>query len=252
MLKPLSFSSIGSLVMNENQPSTVPWVSGVGSKLTGTLSILLAAMLLALRNAAHTASLSDWTPIFLPIMSWGVCSGLVAGDMMANGFFWYWAPMHHDAEALLDGRGGGVERRDGDERLAGLDHGLLRGGVGAARDDRRRARSPAGSSSPSDRAMYSPPVSTSGTHEPMNSRVPSDPAAAEVDAPAGRSWRCGGRGRVSTCCSIRRPPATPVPRCRAAAAPPSVLAPRWRNVLRSISGPTCPPVASERGGPVPR
>ena len=100
-------------------------------------------MLLALRKAAHTASLSDWTPIFLPIMSWGVCSGLVAGDMMAKGFFWYWAPITDDAEALLDGRGGGVERRDGDERFARLHHGLLRGGVGTARDDRGRRRSPA-------------------------------------------------------------------------------------------------------------
>src|SRR5579862_4634316 len=84
---------MGSLVMNENHPSTCPWVSGVGSNCTTTLSTLDASMLLALRKAAHTASLGDWTPIFLPIMSWGVLSGLLAADMMQKGFFWYWVPM---------------------------------------------------------------------------------------------------------------------------------------------------------------
>src|SRR5579862_9018431 len=84
---------MGSLVMNENHPSTVPWVSGVGSNPTVTLSTFDASMLLALRNAAHTASLGDCTPIFLPIMSCGVLMGLLAGDMMQNGFFWYWTPI---------------------------------------------------------------------------------------------------------------------------------------------------------------
>ncbi len=60
---------MGSLVMNENQPSTDPWDSGVGSKPTTTLLTWDAWMLLAFRKAAQTASLTDCTPIFLPIMS---------------------------------------------------------------------------------------------------------------------------------------------------------------------------------------
>src|SRR5260370_27519921 len=66
---------------------------GVGSNPTETLLILVASMLLAFRKAAQTASLTVWTPIFLPIMSWGVVSGLLAADMMQKGFFWYWVPM---------------------------------------------------------------------------------------------------------------------------------------------------------------
>src|SRR3954453_18245106 len=83
---------MGSLVMNENQPSTVPVVIGVGSNCTGTVVRSLGLMSLAWRNAFHAEVLVDCTPIFLPIMSDGVGIALSASDMMANGFFWYWAP----------------------------------------------------------------------------------------------------------------------------------------------------------------
>src|SRR5579864_3532817 len=90
---PISLRAIGSLVMKENQPSTWPWAIGVGSNPAATLVTFDASMLLALRNAAHTASLTLCTPTFLPIMSCGVLIGLLASDMMQNGFFWYSAPM---------------------------------------------------------------------------------------------------------------------------------------------------------------
>jgi hypothetical protein len=54
--------------------------------------IFEGSMWLAARNDFHTARLVDCTPIVLPIMAWGSLSGLLASDMMANGFFWYWAP----------------------------------------------------------------------------------------------------------------------------------------------------------------
>src|SRR5664279_110216 len=88
---PCTFSRLGSLVMNENQPSTSPVVSGVGSNCTVTLVTLDSSMLLTFRNAVHTASLVAWMPIFLPIMSWGVLIGLLASDITQNGFFWYCA-----------------------------------------------------------------------------------------------------------------------------------------------------------------
>ena len=49
----------------------------------------------ALRRPAKIAWLPPaWTPIFLPIKSFAVWMGvLFAIDPMANGFFWYWAPM---------------------------------------------------------------------------------------------------------------------------------------------------------------
>src|SRR5438105_8419046 len=78
--------------MYENQPSTVPVVSGSGSNWTGTFLIFEGAMLFALRNASHTASFVDWTPIFLPIMSCGPLIGFFAIDITANGFFWYCVP----------------------------------------------------------------------------------------------------------------------------------------------------------------
>src|SRR5580765_5901866 len=84
---------MGSLVMNENHPSTWPCVRGVGSKPTLTFVIDAGSRLLALRNAAHTASLTDCTPIDLPTMSWGVSIGALAADMMQNGFVWYCVPM---------------------------------------------------------------------------------------------------------------------------------------------------------------
>ena len=49
-------------------------------------------MSFALRNEFHTASLVAWTPIFLPIMSWGVLIGVFLRLITANGFFWYCAP----------------------------------------------------------------------------------------------------------------------------------------------------------------
>src|SRR6201999_2385275 len=88
---PWTFNRFGSLVMNENQPSTSPVVRGVGSNCTVTLVILDGSRLLACRKAVHTASLVDWTPIFLPIMSWGVLIGDLARDITQKGFFWYWA-----------------------------------------------------------------------------------------------------------------------------------------------------------------
>src|SRR5258706_11903662 len=91
--KPLLRRSLGSLVTNENQPSTVPWVSGSGSNCTGTLVIFEASSPAALTKAAHTDSLVAWTPIFLPYMSCGVLIALPLMDMMQNGFFWYCAPM---------------------------------------------------------------------------------------------------------------------------------------------------------------
>ena len=129
VLNPLSASSMGSLSMKENQASTVPWVSGVGSKPTGTVSSWLIEMLLAFRKAPHTASLSDWIPIFLPIMSWGVVIGLLAGDMMAKGFFWYWAPMTTRPKPFS--MAAAVESNDETaiRALPRLDHCLLRRGV---------------------------------------------------------------------------------------------------------------------------
>src|SRR5882757_9237354 len=93
--------STGSLVMKENQPSTVPWVSGVGSNWTGTFVIFDASSPAALTKAAHTDSLATWTPIFLPYMSWGVAIGFEAIDMMAKGFFWYCAPMIFSGAPLV-------------------------------------------------------------------------------------------------------------------------------------------------------
>jgi len=43
--------------------------------------------LLALRKVLHADSLVDCTPIFLPIISWGLWIGFVASDMMQKGFF---------------------------------------------------------------------------------------------------------------------------------------------------------------------
>src|ERR1700735_4171898 len=78
--------------MNENQPSTVPWVSGVGSNWTVTTSILETSSLAALMKVSQTEALATWTPIFLPYMSSGVAIGVFARDMIAKGFFWYCAP----------------------------------------------------------------------------------------------------------------------------------------------------------------
>ena len=101
--------------------------------------------------------------------------------------------------------------------------------------------------------MYSPPVSTSGTHEPIKSSVPSDvlpavppPAAVLVVHEGLRRW-----SRWSTCCWTRTPRATPGRR-PSSAAPPSVLAPRRRNVLRSIGDPTSPPGAEWGAAPLHR
>ncbi len=80
---------LGSFVKKENHPSTSPFANGVGSNCTGTLVIFDGSMSLAFRNAAHTASLVACTPIFLPIMSSGVLSGLFLRLITANGFFWY-------------------------------------------------------------------------------------------------------------------------------------------------------------------
>src|SRR5258706_2542500 len=91
--KPLLRRSFGSLVTNENQPSTVPWVSGSGSNCTGTLVIFEASIPAALTKAAHTDSLVAWTLIFFLYISCGVLIALLVMDMMQNGFFWYWAPM---------------------------------------------------------------------------------------------------------------------------------------------------------------
>src|SRR5690242_13728933 len=89
---PLVLSRFGSLVKNENQPSTSLDTSGEGSNWAGTLVTLAGSMPLALRNAFHTGSLVACTPIFLPIMSCGVLIGAAARLMIANGFFWYCAP----------------------------------------------------------------------------------------------------------------------------------------------------------------
>ena len=77
----------------ENQPSTCLLASGVGSNWAGTLVILEGSIELALRKASQIVSLAAWTPIFLPIMSCGVFSGLEASDMIANGLFWYMVAM---------------------------------------------------------------------------------------------------------------------------------------------------------------
>src|SRR6201986_90975 len=79
--------------MNENQPSTVPWVSGVGSNWTGTTLILDASRPAALMKASQVEVLETWTPIFLPYMPFASRIGDEAIDMIANGFFWYCAPM---------------------------------------------------------------------------------------------------------------------------------------------------------------
>ncbi len=84
---------MGSLVMNENQPSTSPLTRPDGSNWTGTVVSWLCWMLLALRNASHTEVFVDCTPIFLPSIACGLARGLDASDMMQNGFFWYWAPI---------------------------------------------------------------------------------------------------------------------------------------------------------------
>ena len=73
--------------------SASPLTSGVGSNWAGNLVILLSSMPLALTNASHTTWLADCRPKLLPYISCGVFTGLVARDITANGFFWYWAPM---------------------------------------------------------------------------------------------------------------------------------------------------------------
>src|SRR5690349_2075837 len=90
---PLVLSRFGSLVKNENQPSTSFATSGCGSNCAGTFVILLGSRLLAFRNAFQTGSLVACTPIFLPTRSCGLLIGLLARLMMQKGFFWYWAPI---------------------------------------------------------------------------------------------------------------------------------------------------------------
>ena len=89
---PCTLSRFGSLVMNENQPSTSPLASGVGSNWAGTSVMSLGLMSLAFRKAFHTGSLTDCTPIFLPIMACGLGSGFDASDITQKGFFWKRAP----------------------------------------------------------------------------------------------------------------------------------------------------------------
>ncbi len=84
---------MGSLVTSENQPSTAPLVSGVGSNPAPTVSTCDAFRWLACRNAVHTALLAACTPILLPTRSRGVLRGLEASDMMHAGLFGYWAPI---------------------------------------------------------------------------------------------------------------------------------------------------------------
>ena len=91
------------LVGDEREPAVdLAWrPAAAGRTAPATLLTFDGSMLLALRNAFHTASLVACTPIFLPIMSCGVLMGLVARLMIANGFFWYCAPMITRSAPLL-------------------------------------------------------------------------------------------------------------------------------------------------------
>ena len=76
------------------KPSTSPFISGVGSKSTGTTSTSAGSIPLALRIAAKTLALESCTPIVLPTRSSGVVmSAPSLRDRMVNGFFWKVAAM---------------------------------------------------------------------------------------------------------------------------------------------------------------
>lgn len=76
------------------KPSTSPFISGVGSKSTGTTSTSAGSMSLALRIAAKTLAFESCTPIVLPTRSSGVAmSAPSLRERMVKGFFWKVAPM---------------------------------------------------------------------------------------------------------------------------------------------------------------
>ena len=76
------------------KPSTSPFMSGVGSKSTGTTSTSSGEMPFALRIAANTLALESCTPIFLPTRSAEVwMSAPSVSDRIVKGFFWNVAPM---------------------------------------------------------------------------------------------------------------------------------------------------------------
>src|SRR5205807_1536755 len=89
---PFAFSSFGSLVMNENHPSTAPATSSAVSKPTDTVCRSDCLMLFTARNAFQIDRLTSCTPIFLPFIEAGVGNEFDASDMMQNGLFWYCAP----------------------------------------------------------------------------------------------------------------------------------------------------------------
>src|ERR1700730_3819967 len=122
-------------------------------------------MLLAFRKAAHTAALSDWTPIFLPIMSWAVWSGLVAGDMTQNGFFWYSIPMVMMAKPFW--MAAAVASSDV-MAMSPLPVWIICSWAGALGPDGMTVTElkPCWVQKPLASATYSPPVSTSVTHGP--------------------------------------------------------------------------------------